>query len=346
MFLAKPNTPEGSAGYTFLEEVGSLDDFSVWQTLQSYLLGAEEYSAIEYSPETIVAATKHVIRPISEFLGTLPKDARIAVPATGSGRDPILLALLRKEVQVYAYDVTSSLLAISRRLLWPTLSADKRHRQNAEMNTKPISDIIETAIFAQLKHGGPFPHEGWVQFFNQNFEQARIALNGEDSQQIMSDSIRGLMYNIVSDLQRRIHLIEGRFQDTFFAPESFDLMLVVAAYQHLPDDDFFRNLDQSMAQLRPGGQMYFNVRHDALPDQTERIARGHIFMDQVLSHKNLTTGQQLHLPRYYRTFSITELQQIKTFLENKYNCIVENLGTSNHPDLHKPSFSNFLIKKY
>lgn len=346
MFLRsqRPSSPENEPSrYQYLSEAGSLSDWHVELTLMTYMLAAQKYSEIEYQASSIEAVVKQVVKEVAEYVVSLPPGSKISLPAVASGRDLILLGLLKKEVHLYGYDITQNLLELGRHLLFPNVAANDMRELNRQLNELPISDVIEQAVMTMLKNG--MPANGWVVFFKEVLDNAKLNLSDEDPDLIVRNSIRAHMASIVADLQRRVHLVQGKMQDNFFAPESFDLTLVVAAYPNLTDESFVTSLDEAMKQLKPGGKLFFNVRFDGSPVATDDGLEGRIFTDSVLTSSEPGTHKKQNLPRYFRTFSKDDLEKLEFFIAERYGCQIEDKGISPHWDRNKPMFAKFLITK-
>jgi SAM-dependent methyltransferase len=349
-------------------------------TAVSYDAFANEYSSKEWGLDLVDVVWSEVFRRYFEYLQALEivdgQRPRVLLSGVGTGRDPVIVALLNKSLDVVAYDKSPSMLArAEERLSWEDISTLGHFlgRKEPELNGW-ISEIRQ--LMGKIDHHsselGQFEEQ--IASIFSNFDDERMGKLIQEIRNAFSlikEVGVDLQDKVLDHLHQRLILEQNNHLSINYPPGSFDAIFDIATLQHL--DKMTGELDEAIARkldlLTVGGQYHFSLRLDKEPLRMDEFGAvvadtdlliGRTFSDNSLNPLS-TSPQNDKGWRYYSSISTQEVQYLIRKIESGAltrltPAVVPHNPTTPRPQFkvvevwesstltyHKPSFINFRV---
>lgn len=301
--------------YQYLRDT-DLNEEQISDTIQTYGSYADEYSFHEWGDESVETVWESIFSKLRVDIQDLPENGRVLIAGCGTLKDLLTLNLLRSDLDIFGFDISAEML-------------------NVGLKKLVFSEVVRLATL--IDKIDSFPH-GWI---------ARILelmnlIDRPEFNQITSDYVLEMM-------KEKIHLIQGDVridkleqelgnqEGYFFQEETFELIMAIAIFPHVPKKSVKESVSEMLKLLKPGGALHFNLKVDVADNNGESMRKkGRVFRDNVLG-----------APRYFNTYTMNEFMDFISSMQSNFPNleVTVDYSLSKHPDKNKPPFINVTIIK-
>lgn len=299
--------------YAFLDEV-ELSEEQIRTTIQTYDAYASVYSGHEWGNESVEVVWESIFSKLRANIQDLPQNSQVLIAGCGTLKDLITLNLLRSDLNIYGFDISTEML-------------------NVGLKKLVFSEVLRLATL--IDKIDSLPH-GWIAHILELMKQIDIPEFNEITENFVIKKIREKIQLIQGDVRIDKAATELRAPEGyFFKDESFELIMAIAVLPHIPKLSAKEAVIDMLRLLKPNGVLHFNLKIDA-DNGVHKRKKGRVFKDSVLGGD-----------RYFNTYTMAEFMDFMSHIQSKVPGlqVLIDYSLSKHPDTNKPPFINVTITK-
>ncbi|MDQ3008292.1 MAG: hypothetical protein M3Q81_01725 [bacterium] len=326
----------------------------------SYEDFADVYAEIEWRKDYIISMWQEIFTRLYDIIRSLhAKDENGVVGVfggVGGGRNLVISLLLNKDLKGIGYDYSGQMLeAAKNHLTWDDITNVVNWIAEVDPHVNGwIGDI--KAKLKLMKESSATIDDFLLQsllpigVINQDNDEGKTLDAYISMKPRINEITDQIQEQIVNLVKNRIKFQQGTHQSIEFPPQSVDLIIDTATYQHLSKEEVWSVVEKKIGELAVGGYYYFSLRVDNAPlrmmskgrySATEGQPTGRIFCDNELNPGSEDAGI-----RYYTTWSSAELASLHEALAEDPRVVIEKTWKSEALLIaEKPSHVIFLLKR-